>query len=171
MRHRLAMMALGAALACHGPVHPAQAQTTAGCQAVTSTASSAAENEIQFLRNNVRKPQSVVGLTCLAILQSASSLSADAIVNSVIEQTLTALVGQVCNALQNYWQTVLNELKCGLTISGPALGFPGLGAGTLCQFHIGNGYGTQIHLGAGIGPGGGGFYLTGQAAQIDAYSR
>ena len=170
-RAALAIIAVVAVLACHGFVPTAQAQTTPGCQAVTSTASSAAENEIQFLRNNVRKPQSIIPLTCLAILQSVSALSADMIVNSTIEQVLNAIAGQICNALDNYWNAVLNELKCGISIGGPALGFPGLGAGTVCQFGIGNAYGTEIHLGVGIGPAGGGFYVTGQAVQIDAYSR
>lgn len=167
----LATVAVGAVLACHGFVHTAQGQTTAGCQAVTSTASSAAEDEIQYLRNNVRKPQSVVGLTCLAILESANALSADVIVNTITEQLLNAIVGQVCNALNSYWQTVLNELKCGISIGGPGLGFPGLGGGTVCQFNLGANYGTQIQLGAGIGPGGGGFYVNGQTVQVDAYSQ
>lgn len=170
MRRKFVAATIAALLAGPVTVHTARAQTTAGCQAVTSTASSAAENEIQFLRNNVRKPQSVIGLTCLAILESASSLSADMIVNTAIEQVLNAIVGQVCNALQNYWQAVLNELKCGISIGGPGLGFLGLGGGTVCQFHIGN-YGNQIQLGAGIGPGGGGFYISGQAIQVDAYSQ
>jgi hypothetical protein len=171
MRRALAIIAVGAALACH---HAAQAQTTAGCQVVTSTASSAAEDEIQFLRNNVRKPQSVNGLTCLTLLESATALSADMIVNTIIEQVLNAIVGQICNALTNYWQAVLNELKCGISVGGPGLGFPGLGglgAGTVCQFNIGNTYGTRIQLGAGIGPGGGGFYINGQTVQVDAYSQ
>ena len=171
MRRLLAAAAIGAVLACSALTHPAQAQTTAGCQVVTSEASSAAEDEIQYLRNNVRKPKSVVGLTCLALLQSVGNLSADLIVNTIAEQLLNAIVGQVCNALNNYWQAVLNELKCGISIGGPGLGFPGLGGGTVCHFNIGGNYGTMIQLGAGIGAGGGGFYVPGQATQVVPYAR
>ena len=171
MRPPLAAAAVVAVLACSALTHPVRAQTTAGCQVVTSEASSAAEDEIQYLRNNVRKPKSVVGLTCLTLLESVGNLSADGIVNTVVEQVLNAIVGQVCNALNNYWQTVLNELKCGISIGGLGLGFPGLGGGSVCQFNIGGRYGTLIQLGAGIGPGGGGFYVPGQALQVDLYAR
>lgn len=171
MRRPLAAAAIGAALACAALTHPAKAQTTVGCQVVTSEASSAAEDEIQYLRNNVRKPKSVVGLTCLTMLESVGNLSADLVVNTITEQLLNAIVGQVCNALNNYWQTVLNELKCGISIGGTGLGFPGLGGGTACQFNLGGNYGGQIQLGAGIGPGGGGFYVPGQAIQVDLYAQ
>jgi hypothetical protein len=168
-RHLIAVL-VGATLLWPVVIRVAHAQT-AGCQAVTDTASSSAQTEIDYLRTNVRKPQSVQGLTCLAILQSINSLTADAIVGSILDQAFNLIIGQICNALNNYWQAILNQLKCGISVSGIGLGFPNLGGGLICHFNFGGGYGNAIQLNAGIGADGGGYYIPGVANNVAEYGR
>lgn len=145
---------------------------TAGCVAVTTEAASAAQDEITSLRNNIRKPASVTGLTCLNALTSISTLSGDVIVQSFVDNILTQIVSKVCAALNDYWQTVLNQMKCGITISGVGMGFGlgGIGGGSVCQFNfnLGGGYGT---IGAGIGPDGGGFYINGVTNNVQPFGQ
>lgn len=171
MIRRLAATVIAAAIVLPST---SQAQTASpGCIAVTSASVTAAQDEITALRNNVRKPQSVTALTCLTALTSISTLSADLAVQSFKDQILTQIVSQVCNALNSYWQTVLNELKCGISVSGIGVGFPNIGGGTICQLNlnVGGGYGEAINVGAGIGPDGGGYYINGGVADVAPYGR
>ena len=91
MRPALLPAALG--LAFFISALPARAQSP-DCAPVLNASATAAENEIQFLRNNVRKPQSIGALTCLSLFASISNLSADYIVNSFIEGIFDQIISQ-----------------------------------------------------------------------------
>ena len=150
---------------------PAFAQS-AGCTIVTNASANAAENEIQFLRNNVRRPQSIGALTCLTLFASISNLSADAIVMSFIEDIFGQIISQVCSALNGYWQAVLNQARCSISVGvGLDFGSGGLGGGSFCKLDLGNGGGLTASGSFGLGASGGGYYVHGLAPEIPPYGQ
>ena len=98
-------------------------------------------------------------------------MSADALVLTLADNILMQIVSQICAALDNYWDEVLAQLHCGISVSGIGIGLPGLGGGLICQFHFGGGGPTLVNLNAGIGADGGGYYIPVMADGIDPYGR
>jgi hypothetical protein len=169
MRPALLPAALGLALFISAL--PVRAQTP-DCAPVLNASATAAETEIQYLRNNVRKPQSIGALTCLSLFASISNLSADYIVNSLVEGIFEQIISQICSALNGYWQAVLNQARCSISL-GVGIGFGAgvLGGGSFCELNIGNGGTLSASASIGLGASGGGYYVGGLVPEVQVYGQ
>jgi hypothetical protein len=111
------------------------ASTTTGSQACATIVQAGANGmaaRISADDTSINPPQSVTKLSCLQNFFSGVGL--DVVTNLLNPSTLlTAVEGEICQAVNSAWQSSLGSAQCGLTITGFNMGFGlGLGGGTMC---------------------------------------
>lgn len=136
---------------------PAMAASgSAGCAVVTQAAADGANSRIQADNALIQRPTSVHALTCLGNILNGVGL--DVITNILNPATLlSAIEGQICNAITSTWNSFTSGASCGLTVTGFNLGIGGLGGGLSCPRLSFGGSGPPLGtFGVGAGPGGAG---------------
>jgi len=159
----LALLLPGAALA--------QTTTTGsvGCAALAQAAANGTTARIQADNASIQPPQSVTNLTCLGNFFNGVGLN---VVTNLLNpgNLLQAVEGQICQAVQQSWSSLIGEAQCGLTLTGFNLGFGGLGGGLSCpSLHFGGGGPPIATVGVGSN-GSGGLYINGTATPPTDYS-
>lgn len=146
---------------------------SAGCAVLTQAAADGANSRIQADSRTIQQPTSVHALTCLDNVLNGVGL--DVITNILNPATLlTAIKGQICNAITSTWASMTSGASCGLTINGFNLGIGGLGGGLSCPRLSFGGSGPPLAtfgLGAGGAYGtGGGLYINGTGLSPTGYA-
>jgi hypothetical protein len=152
----------------------AQTATTgsAGCATLYQTAADAATNRISADDTNIPQPQSVKNLTCLSAFFNGTGLN---LITSLLNPTqlLTAIEGQICQALTQAWQKSIGSQQCGITLTGLKIGtfnLGGLGSGLSCPRLSFGGGGPPLGT-IGIGTSGSGkLYVTGNGLTPTGYT-
>jgi len=141
-----------------------------GCSAITQAAANGMTARIQADDNTINPPKSVTSLSCLDNFFNGTGLN---LVTNLLNPTtlLQAVEGQICNALQREWSSLLGSAQCGLTITGFDLGFGGLGGGLSCpRLTFGGGGPPIATIGIGSGGSGSGLYISGSGMLPTGYS-
>jgi hypothetical protein len=143
-----------------------------GCAAITQAAINGMNARIQADDDNINPPQSVTSLTCLDNFFNGVGLN---LITNLLDpaKLLAAVEGQICNLVQQSWNSLLGQAQCGLTITGFNLGFGGLGGGLSCpRLSFGGGGPTIATIGLGLGSGssGSGLYISGTGTAPTGYS-
>jgi hypothetical protein len=155
---------------------PAFAQTTTtgstGCATLAQAAANGMTARMAADQATITQPKSVTSLTCLG--NFFNGLGLNLVTNLLNPSTLLQTVeGQICNAVQQTWNSMLGNVQCGLTISGFNLGFGGLGGGLSCpKLTFGGGGPPITTIGAGVGTNGSGtgLYINGNGMYPTGYS-
>src|SRR5713101_3359164 len=167
---RLAVLCLLTLMAAAALGGPAQAQTggtttgSVGCAAITQAGVNGLNARVQADDSNINAPQSVTSLTCLDNFFNGVGLN---LITNLLNPAnlLQAVEGQICNLVQQTWNSLLGRVQCGLTITGFNLGFGGLGGGLSCpRLSFGGGGPPIATIGLGLGTGsssGSGLYING----------
>ncbi len=156
----------------------AQAQSTttsagsAGCAILAQSAANAMTARMAADNQTIRQPTSVTNLSCLSNFFNGVGLN---LVTNLLNPTtlLASVEGQICNAVQQTWNSWLGEVQCGLTITGFNFGFGGLGGGLSCpSLNFGGGGPSiaNIGLGAGTNGSGSGLYINGNGLPPTGYT-
>jgi hypothetical protein len=151
----------------------ALAQTTtgsAGCTVITQAAANGMQARIAADDQTINPPKSVTSLTCLNNFFNGVGLNL--VTNLLDPSTLLQNVeGQICNAVQSTWNSLLGGAQCGLTLTGFNLGFfGGLGGGSFCPRLSFGGGGPQIGTIGISGNGSGGMYVNGSGLGPTGYT-
>ena len=120
-------------------------------------------------QQTIRQPSSVTNLTCLGNFFNGVGLN---LVTNLLNPAnlLQAVEGQICNAVQQTWNSFLGQVQCGLTVTGFNFGFGGLGGGLSCPKLSFGGGGPPIGtIGLG-GSGSGGLYINGSGIAPSGYT-
>ena len=173
MRRALMACALAAPV-LFGSV-PLSAQTTigsAGCAAIVQAAANGMSARMAADQQTVQQPTSVINLSCLANFFNGVGLN---LVTNLLNPNnlLQQVQGQICNAVQQTWNSFLGQVQCGLTISGFNFGFGGLGGGLACpKLSFGGGGPPIATIGLGVGNGGSGsgLYINGNGLAPTGYT-
>jgi len=150
---------------------PAQTTTgSAGCAAITQAAANGMQARIAADDQTINPPKSVTSLTCLNNFFNGVGLNL--VTNLLDPSTLLQVVeGQICNAVQSTWNSLLGDAQCGLTLTGFNLGFfGGLGGGSFCPRLSFGGGGPQIGTIGSGGNGSGGMYVNGSGIGPTGYT-
>jgi len=167
-------LAGGLALAA-GPAL-AQSSTTStgsvGCGVIAQAAANGMSARMAADQNTIQQPKSVTSLSCLGNFFNGVGLN---LVTNLLNpgSLLQAVEGQVCNAVQQTWNSWLGQVQCGLTVTGFNLGFGGIGGGLSCPSLSFGGSGppiSTIGLGAGTSGSGSGLYITGNGMLPSGYT-
>jgi hypothetical protein len=142
-----------------------------GCAAITQAAVNGLNARVQADDDNINPPQSVTSLTCLDNFFNGVGLN---LITNLLDpaKLLAAVEGQICNLVQQSWNSLLGQAQCGLTITGFNLGFGGLGGGLSCprlSFGGGGPAIATIGLGLGAGSSGSGLYINGTGTAPTGY--
>lgn len=142
-----------------------------GCTALANAAASGIAATVQADNQTMTQPKSVTQLTCLGNFFNGVGLN---VVSNLLNPgtLLTAVEGQICNAVKSAWQSAIGSVQCGLTITGFNLGFGGLGGGTFCPTLSFGGGGTPVgtlSLGNGVN-GQSGLFIRGQGVPPSGYT-
>ncbi len=159
----LAMLLPGAALA--------QTTTTGtvGCAALAQAAADGTTARIQADNSYIQTPQSVTNLTSLNNFFNGIGLD---VVTNLLDPSnlLRAVEGQICQAVQQSWNSLIGSAQCGLTLTGFNLGFGGIGGGLSCpKLSFGGGGPAIATIGVGSSNSGG-LYVNGTARPPTGYS-
>ncbi len=154
----------------------AQTSTTStgsvGCAVLAQAAANGMSARMAADQNTIQQPKSVASLSCLGNFFNGVGLN---LVTNLLNpgSLLQAVEGQVCNAVQQTWNSWLGHVQCGLTVSGFNLGFGGIGGGLSCPSLSFGGGGppiSTIGLGAGTNGSGSGLYITGNGMLPTGYT-
>jgi hypothetical protein len=154
----------------------AQSSTTStgsvGCTVIAQAAANGMSARIAADQNTIQQPKSVTSLSCLGNFFNGVGLN---LVTNLLNpgSLLQAVEGQLCNAVQQTWNSWLGHMQCGLTITGFNLGFGGLGGGLSCPKLSFGGGGppiTTIGLGVGTNGSGNGLYIKGNGMLPTGYT-
>jgi hypothetical protein len=154
---------------------PAFAQTSTGsvgCAVLAQAAANGMSARMAADQNTIQQPKSVTSLSCLGNFFNGVGLN---LVTNLLNpgSLLQAVEGQVCNAVQQTWNSWLGQVQCGLTVTGFNLGFGGIGGGLSCPSLSFGGGGppiSTIGLGAGTNGSGTGLYITGNGMLPTGYT-
>ena len=111
------------------------ATTTTGsalCATLAQAAADGMTNRIQADQQTIKPPTSVTQLSCLNNFFNGVGLN---LLTSLINPAnlLQNVEGQLCQAVNQAWQSYVGTGQCGLTLTGFNLGFGlGLGGGQMC---------------------------------------
>ena len=111
------------------------ATSTTGSALCASLAQAAADgmtNRIQADQQTIKPPTSVTQLSCLSRFFNGTGLN---LLTSLVNPAglLQNVEGQLCNAVNQAWQSAVGSAQCGLTLTGFNMGFGfGLGGGAMC---------------------------------------
>jgi hypothetical protein len=167
-------LAGGLALAA-GPAF-AQSSTTStgsvGCAVLAQAAANGMSARMAADQNTIQQPKSVTSLSCLGNFFNGVGLN---LVTNLLDpgSLLQSVEGQICNAVQQTWNSWLGQVQCGLTVTGFNLGFGGIGGGLSCPSLSFGGGGppiSTIGLGAGTSGSGSGLYITGNGMLPSGYT-
>lgn len=148
----------------------ADADDTAGCTTLANAAAAGLANTIAADDQTIKPPQSVTTLSCLDGFFNGVGLN---VITNLLDPTslLTTVEGKICSAIQSTWQSVIGSIQCGLTVTGFNVGFGGLGGGNFCpRLSFGGGGSTIGSIGAGLGNGQTGQYLSGTGVPPTGYT-
>jgi hypothetical protein len=152
----------------------ADAQTTTsgsvGCAAITQASANGMTSRVQADDTTINPPKSVTSLSCLNNFFSGVGLN---LITNLLNPSnlLQAVEGQICQAVQQEWNSLLGSAQCGLTITGFNLGFGGLGGGLSCPKLSFGGGGPPIgSIGIGVGGSGRGLYINGTGTGPSGYT-
>jgi hypothetical protein len=155
---------------------PTDAQTTTtgsvGCAALIQAAANGMSARMAADQQTIQQPSSVTNLTCLRNFFNGVGLN---LVTNLLNpgNLLQAVEGQICNAVQQTWNSFLGQVQCGLTVTGFNFGFGGLGGGLSCPkltFGAGGPPIATIGLGAGTNGSGSGLYINGNGLSPTGYA-
>ncbi|WP_239479378.1 hypothetical protein [Lichenicola cladoniae] len=124
-----------AASLCPAVAMAQAATSTTGSQACATLVQAAANGvtaRIAADDASINPPQSVTKLSCLQNFFSGVGLN---VITNLLNPSnlLTAVEGQLCQAVNTAWQNSLGTAQCGLTVTGFNMGFGlGLGSGIMC---------------------------------------
>jgi hypothetical protein len=175
MKGILACVLAGSIAFAAGPVF-AQTSTTStgsvGCSIIAQAAANGMSARMAADQNTIQQPKSVTSLSCLGNFFNGVGLN---LVTNLLNpgSLLQAVEGQVCNAVQQTWNSWLGQVQCGLTVTGFNLGFGGIGGGLSCPSLSFGGGGppiSTIGLGAGTSGSGSGLYITGNGMLPTGYT-
>jgi hypothetical protein len=154
----------------------AQSSTTStgsvGCATIAQAAANGMSARMAADQNTIQQPKDITSLTCLGNFFNGVGLN---LVTNLLNpgSLLQAVEGQVCNAVQQTWNSWLGQVQCGLTVTGFNLGFGGLGGGLSCPSLSFGGGGppiSTIGLGTGTNGSGSGLYITGNGMLPTGYT-
>jgi len=147
MKRRFIVAALTAPLLAAGTVSHAQTTTTGsvGCAALVQAAANGMSARMAADQQTIQPPTSVTQLSCMNNFFNGVGLN---LVTNLLNPTtlLQAVEGQICQAVQQTWNSFLGHVQCGLTITGFNFGFGGLGGGLSCPKLSFGGGGPPIAL-------------------------
>ena len=176
MMKRLFGAALVGSLALAAAPALAQSSTistgSVGCAVIAQAAANGMSARMAADQNTIQQPKSVTSLTCLGNFFNGVGLN---VVTNLLNPAslLQAVEGQICNAVQQTWNSWLGQVQCGLTVTGFNLGFGGIGGGLSCPSLSFGGGGppiSTIGLGAGTNGSGSGLYITGNGMLPTGYT-
>ncbi|GAB0119830.1 hypothetical protein [Acidisoma sp. 7E03] len=154
----------------------AQSSTTStgsvGCAVLAQAAANGMSARMAADQNTIQQPKSVTSLSCLGNFFNGVGLN---VVTNLLNpgSLLQSVEGQICNAVQQTWNSWLGQVQCGLTVTGFNLGFGGIGGGLSCPSLSFGGGGppiSTIGLGAGTNGSGTGLYITGNGMLPSGYT-
>jgi hypothetical protein len=133
MRRIIPGIALAALLPVVAVAQTATSTTgSQACATIVQAAANGMSTRISADDASINPPQSVTKLSCLQNFFNGVGLN---VVTSLLdpEKLLTAVEGQLCQAVNSAWQATLGSAQCGLTVTGFNMGFGlGLGGGNMC---------------------------------------
>lgn len=153
----------------------ASAQST-GSQACASLVQAAADGAAARMQANdqaLKSPQSVTELSCLDGFFNGTGLN---LVTNLLNpgNLLNSVKGQICQAVNSAYQSVVGSAQCGLTLNGFDIGFNGIGGGSglMCPKLSFGGSGPaigSINSSYQVGNGNG-LYVNGSPTMPDGYT-
>jgi hypothetical protein len=143
-----------------------------GCAVLAQAAANGMSARMAADQNTIQQPKSVTSLSCLGNFFNGVGLN---LVTNLLDpgSLLQSVEGQICNAVQQTWNSWLGQVQCGLTVTGFNLGFGGIGGGLSCPSLSFGGGGppiSTIGLGAGTSGSGSGLYITGNGMLPSGYT-
>ena len=173
MKRRFLVAALTAPLLAAPTASQAQTTTTGsvGCAALVQAAANGMSARMAADQQTIQQPTSVTQLSCLNNFFNGVGLN---LVTNLLNPTtlLQAVEGQICQAVEQTWNSFLGHVQCGLTITGFNFGFGGLGGGLSCPKLSFGGGGppiATIGLGVGTSGSGSGLYINGNGLSPNGY--
>ncbi len=141
------------------------------CATLAQASADGMTNRIQADQQTIKPPTSVTQLSCLNNFFNGVGLN---LLTSLINPAnlLQSVEGQLCNAVNQAWQSAVGSAQCGITLTGFNMGFGlGLGGGAMCpKLSFGGGGPALGSIGSGYQVGNGfGLYQNGQATTPTGY--